>query len=188
MILLGSCTMKLNAAAEMMLITWPEFAAIHPSCRLATGRLRENALRRVERAVGHHRPAQREHAAELRRNGEYAGLVTIRNYHASRGQDRRDVCLIPQSAHGTNPATAHMAGMRVVVVVCDPRGNVDVADLKAKVAANRDRPAVLMITYPSTHGVFEEAIRDICAAVHEGGGCLHGWRQLECHGRTRAPG
>jgi glycine cleavage system P protein (glycine dehydrogenase) len=174
MIPLGSCTMKLNAAAEMEPITWPEFAGIHPFVppEQAAGyaRVLSDVSSALSAITGLPCVSMQPNSGA---NGEYAGLVTIRNYHAARGQGRRDVCLIPQSAHGTNPATAHMAGMQVVVVACDARGNVDVADLAAKIAASRDRLAVLMITYPSTHGVFEEAIRDICAAVHAGGGQVY---------------
>ncbi len=174
MIPLGSCTMKLNATVEMMPITWPGFCDMHPYAP-------------AEQARGYARLAGELSAALCRLSGydavslqpnsgaqgEYAGLLAIRAYHRARGEPQRDVCLIPASAHGTNPASAHMAGMRVVVVGCDASGNVDVADLGRKIAAHADRLAAIMITYPSTHGVFEEAIREICAAVHEAGGQVY---------------
>jgi glycine dehydrogenase len=174
MIPLGSCTMKLNAAAEMAPVTWPEFANIHPFAPVHQAAGYARMLGEVSDALsvitGLPAMCMQPNSGA---NGEYAGLVTIRNYLASRGQGHRDVCLIPQSAHGTNPASAHMAGMEVVVVACDARGNVDVADLRSKIAAHGERLAALMITYPSTHGVFEEAIRDICAAVHAAGGQVY---------------
>jgi glycine dehydrogenase len=174
MIPLGSCTMKLNATAEMIPVTWPEFGKLHPFAP-------------VEQAVGYHEmfrnleSALAEitgfHAVSLQPNagsqGEYAGLLTIAAYHRSRGDDHRTVCLIPQSAHGTNPASAVMAGMSVVVTKTDARGNIDVADLRAKAEANRDRLAALMVTYPSTHGVFEESISEICEIVHQYGGQVY---------------
>jgi glycine dehydrogenase len=174
MIPLGSCTMKLNAAAEMAPVSWPEFAAVHPfaprdQTRGYTTLLGQMSLALVE-ITGLARMSFQPNSGA---NGEYTGLLTIRNYFAARGESARDVCLIPSSAHGTNPASAIMAGMRVVVVACDARGNVDVADLKDKVAQHRERLAAVMITYPSTHGVFEQAVREICAVVHDAGGQVY---------------
>ena len=174
MIPLGSCTMKLNATTEMMPISWPEFAALHP---FVPG----------DQAEGYHALiAELEAmlceltgfaAVSLQPNagsqGEYAGLLAIRKFHADRGEGHRDVCLIPSSAHGTNPASAHMAGMKVVVVGCDDNGNVDVDDLRAKAGQHAEALGALMITYPSTHGVFEEAIREICDIVHAHGGQVY---------------
>ncbi len=174
MIPLGSCTMKLNAASEMAPVSWPGFAALHPFVP------REQAagyLEMIDGLAGYLRAATGFDAICMQPNsgaqGEYAGLVAIRRYHASRGEAHRDVCLIPQSAHGTNPASAQMCGMRVVVVTCDGEGNVDLADLRAKAAQHADALAALMVTYPSTHGVFEEAIRDICAVAHAHGGQVY---------------
>ncbi len=174
MIPLGSCTMKLNAAAEMAPISWPEFAALHPFAPREQARGYARMLGEVSAALSAitglpHMTLQPNSGA----NGEYAGLVTIRNYHAARGEGRRDVCLIPSSAHGTNPASARMAGLEVAVVECDPHGNVDLADLKAKLVAHAGRVAALMITYPSTHGVFERAAPEICALVHGAGGQVY---------------
>lgn len=174
MIPLGSCTMKLNATAEMMAITWPEFAALHPFAPLEQARgyaaifaEMEDMLRAITGLQG----------ISLQPNagsqGEYAGLLIVRQYHRMRGQAQRNVCLIPASAHGTNPASAAMAGLDVVVVACDAEGNIDVADLRAQAAAHRARLAALMVTYPSTHGVFEEAIAEICAVVHQAGGQVY---------------
>ncbi len=174
MIALGSCTMKLNAASEMLPITWPEFSKPHPFVP-------------VEQVAGYHQIfAELEHAlstitgfaaVSLQPNsgaqGEFAGLMVIRAYHLDRGDAHRDVVLIPASAHGTNPASAVMAGMRVVVVNSTKEGNIDVADLKAKAALHKDRLSCLMVTYPSTHGVFEESIQDICATIHEHGGQVY---------------
>jgi len=174
MIPLGSCTMKLNAAAEMAPISWPQFAALHPYAPREQARGYARMLGDVSSALsaitGLPRMTLQPNSGA---NGEYAGLVTIRNYHAARGEGRRDVCLIPSSAHGTNPASARMAGLEVEVVACDERGNVDLADLKAKLAAHAGRVAALMITYPSTHGVFEEAAAEICALVHAAGGQVY---------------
>ena len=174
MISLGSCTMKLNATSEMIPVTWPEFGGIHPFAPR-------------EQVAGYHemiagltdwlKTVTGFDAICMQPNsgaqGEYAGLVAIARYHASRGDSHRKVCLIPKSAHGTNPATAQMCGMQVVVVDCDDNGNVDVSDLKAKAEEHKDDLACLMITYPSTHGVFEEAIKDICAIVHANGGQVY---------------
>ncbi len=174
MIPLGSCTMKLNAAAEMAPISWPRFAALHPFAPREQARGYARMLGEVCAALaaitGLPRTTLQPNSGA---NGEYAGLVTIRNHHAARGEGRRDVCLIPSSAHGTNPASARMAGLEVAVVACDARGNVDLADLKAKLAAHAGRVAALMITYPSTHGVFEEAAPEICALVHAAGGQVY---------------
>jgi glycine dehydrogenase len=174
MIPLGSCTMKLNATAEMAAITLPGFADIHPFAPAAQtagydvliGRLTEW----LKAATGFAAVSLQPNAGS---QGEYAGLLAIRAYHAARGEAHRDVCLIPSSAHGTNPASAAMAGLTVVVVGCDRDGNVDLADLAAKAEKHAGRLAALMITYPSTHGVFETAIRDICAVVHEHGGQVY---------------
>ena len=174
MIPLGSCTMKLNATSEMIPVTWPEFGGIHPFAPLdqAAGYL--DLFRDLEswlvEITGYDAVSLQPNAGS---QGEYAGLLAIRAYHHERGDLGRDVCLIPASAHGTNAASAVMAGMRVVVVACDDQGNVDVADLRAKAAEHADRLAALMITYPSTHGVFEEAIGEICALVHEAGGQVY---------------
>ena len=174
MIPLGSCTMKLNATAEMMAITLPGFADIHP---FAPADQTEGFLTLIRRLEDWLKAATGFAAVSLQPNagsqGEYAGLLAIRAWHEARGETHRDVCLIPASAHGTNPASAVMAGLRVVVVGCDRDGNVDLADLRSKVERHADRLAALMITYPSTHGVFEGAIRDICAAVHEAGGQVY---------------
>jgi glycine dehydrogenase len=174
MIPLGSCTMKLNAAAEMLPITWPEFAGMHP---FAPRDQAEGYRLLFEQLEGWLAEITGFDALSLQSNagsqGEYTGLLVIRRHHEMRGEGERDVCLIPSSAHGTNPASAVMAGLRVVVVGCDERGNIDMADLKAKAEQHRDRLAALMVTYPSTHGVFEESIRDICDLVHENGGQVY---------------
>ncbi|MFO0995637.1 MAG: aminomethyl-transferring glycine dehydrogenase [Alphaproteobacteria bacterium] len=174
MIPLGSCTMKLNATTEMIPVTWREFGAIHPFAPLdqAKGYLKmiaelEAMLKKI---TGFAAVSLQPNAGS---QGEYAGLLVIRRYHQSRKEGHRDVCLIPSSAHGTNPASAAMAGMSVVVVACDDKGNVDVADLKRKAAEHKDRLAALMVTYPSTHGVFEERIREICRIVHKAGGQVY---------------
>src|SRR6185437_5251130 len=174
MIPLGSCTMKLNATAEMIPVTLPGFADMHP---FAPAEQTEGFLTVIRRLEAWLCAATGFAAVSLQPNagsqGEYAGLLVIRAYHGSQGQGHRDVCLIPSSAHGTNPASAAMAGLRVVVVGCDRDGNVDLADLRAKAAQHADRLAALMVTYPSTHGVFEAGIRDICAIVHEHGGQVY---------------
>jgi len=174
MIPLGSCTMKLNATAEMVAITLPGFAEIHP---FAPADQTEGFVTLIRRLEDWLKAATGFAAVSLQPNagsqGEYAGLLAIRAYHEARGESHRDVCLIPSSAHGTNPASAAMAGLRVVVVGCDKDGNVDLADLRAKAAKHADKLAALMITYPSTHGVFEGAIRDICAVVHDAGGQVY---------------
>ena len=174
MIPLGSCTMKLNATAEMVPVTMPGFADIHP---FAPGDQTAGYNTLIQRLASWLAAATGFAAVSLQPNagsqGEYAGLLAIRAYHASRGQGARDVCLIPSSAHGTNPASAAMAGLRVVVVGCDRDGNVDLADLRSKAAQHADRLAALMVTYPSTHGVFEGEIRAICATIHEHGGQVY---------------
>jgi glycine dehydrogenase len=174
MIPLGSCTMKLNATAEMIPVTWPEFANQHPFAPADQTFGFVTLIRRLEDWL---KAVTGFAAVSLQPNagsqGEYAGLLAIRAYHRALGQGHRDVCLIPSSAHGTNPASAAMAGLRVVVVACDKDGNVDLADLRAKVARHADALSCLMVTYPSTHGVFEDAIRDICAAVHAVGGQVY---------------
>jgi glycine dehydrogenase len=166
--------MKLNATAEMIPITWPEFARLHPFAPVDQALGYQELFRNLERALAEITGFA---AISLQPNagsqGEYAGLLAIRSYHQARGDAARNVCLIPQSAHGTNPASAVMAGMTVVVTKTDARGNIDVADLRAKAEANRDRLAALMVTYPSTHGVFEESIREICDIVHERGGLVY---------------
>jgi glycine dehydrogenase len=174
MIPLGSCTMKLNAAAEMAPLSWRHFAALHPFVPAEQAEGYARVLGDVSSALsaitGLPAMTMQPNSGA---NGEYAGLVAIRNYHAARGEAKRDVCLIPSSAHGTNPASAHLAGLKVVVVDCDARGNVDLADLEAKVAQHAARLAALMITYPSTHGVFEADIRKICDRVHQVGGQVY---------------
>ncbi len=174
MIPLGSCTMKLNATAEMIPITLPGFADMHP---FAPADQTEGFTTLIQRLADWLREATGFAAVSLQPNagsqGEYAGLLAIRAYQEAQGQAHRDICLIPSSAHGTNPASAAMAGLRVVVVGCDRDGNVDLADLRAKAAQHADKLAALMVTYPSTHGVFEAAIRDICAVVHDAGGQVY---------------
>jgi glycine dehydrogenase len=174
MIPLGSCTMKLNAAAEMEPITWPELADIHPFAPVehAAGYL--TLIRELEAwlaaITGYDAVSVQPNAGS---QGELAGLLAIRAYHRARGDHDRTICLIPQSAHGTNAASAAMAGMTVVVVACDERGNVDLGDLERRVADAGDRLGALMVTYPSTHGVYEDHIRDVCDAVHGGGGQVY---------------
>src|SRR3954465_1102730 len=174
MIPLGSCTMKLNAATEMAAITWPEFADLHPFAPVEQARgyarMIEELCAALAEVTGYAAVSVQPHAGS---QGEFAGLLAIRGYHRSRGDQQRDVCLIPSSAHGTNAASAVMAGMRVVVVACDDAGNVDLADLRAKVDQHADRLAAIMLTYPSTHGVFETEVRGICAAVHDAGGQVY---------------
>ncbi|UUD63311.1 aminomethyl-transferring glycine dehydrogenase [Pseudomonas seleniipraecipitans] len=174
MIPLGSCTMKLNAASEMIPVTWAEFGNLHPFAPAEQSAGYQELTDELEAmlcaATGYDAVSLQPNAGS---QGEYAGLLAIRAYHHSRGDDKRDICLIPQSAHGTNPATANMAGMRVVVTACDARGNVDIDDLRAKAEQHRDQLAAIMITYPSTHGVFEEGIREICAIVHDNGGQVY---------------
>lgn len=174
MIPLGSCTMKLNAAAEMAPVTWPEFAALHPFAPSSQAKGYAQMLSQLgkwlEEITGFDAVSFQPNSGA---QGEYAGLLAIRFYQQSQGQGHRDVCLIPSSAHGTNPASAQMMGMKIVVVACDSQGNVDVADLKAKIDAHKDQLSALMVTYPSTHGVFESAIKDICKMVHDAGGQVY---------------
>ena len=174
MIPLGSCTMKLNSAAEMMPVTWPGFAAIHPFAPADQTRgylaLIEQLSKWLAAATGFAAVSLQPNAGS---QGEFAGLLAIRAWHESRGDLQRRICLIPASAHGTNPASAAMAGLRIVLVGCDREGNVDIGDLRIKAAAHRENLAALMITYPSTHGVFEEGIREICDIVHENGGQVY---------------
>jgi glycine dehydrogenase len=174
MIPLGSCTMKLNAAAEMLPITWPAFSRLHPFVPVEQAAGFQQIFRELEAALAE---VTGFAAVSLQPNsgaqGELAGLLVIKAYHASRGDAARTVVLIPQSAHGTNPASAAMAGMAVAIVACDERGNIDVGDLRQKAETHRDRLACLMVTYPSTHGVFETRIREICAIVHEHGGQVY---------------
>ena len=174
MIPLGSCTMKLNAATEMAAVTWPEFAGIHPFVPLeqAAGYLEmiSDLERWLAESTGYDAVSLQPNAGS---QGEYSGLLAIRAYHESRGESHRDVCLIPASAHGTNPASAVMAGLRVVVVATDDAGNIDIEDLAAKAAEHSERLAALMITYPSTHGVFEESVRRVCDIVHDCGGQVY---------------
>ncbi|HOI67494.1 MAG TPA: aminomethyl-transferring glycine dehydrogenase, partial [Thiomonas arsenitoxydans] len=174
MIPLGSCTMKLNATSEMTPITWPEFAAIHPFAPADQTRGYTQLAKQLEQwlcaATGYDAMCLQPNAGS---QGEYSGLLVIRAYHASRGEGHRDVCLIPSSAHGTNPASAQMAGMRVVVTACDAQGNVDLADLRAKAEQHADQLAACMITYPSTHGVFETEVRAICDIIHQYGGQVY---------------
>ena len=174
MIPLGSCTMKLNATSEMIPVTWPEFGDLHPYAPADQAAGYAELVAELERmlcaATGYAAVSLQPNAGS---QGEYAGLLVIQAYHASRGEGHRNVCLIPASAHGTNPASAQMAGMRVVVVVCDGEGNVDMADLEAKAHEHRANLAAIMVTYPSTHGVFEDGIGRVCAIVHAHGGQVY---------------
>lgn len=174
MIPLGSCTMKLNATAEMIPVTWPEFAQIHPLAPAQQTLGYQTLIDELEEMLCE---CTGYDAVSLQPNsgaqGEYAGLLAIRAYHRARGEGHRKVCLIPESAHGTNPASAQLCGMEVVVVACDQDGNVDLIDLRAKAEKYSDQLAALMVTYPSTHGVFEEAIVDICNIIHQHGGQVY---------------
>ncbi len=174
MIPLGSCTMKLNAASEMAPVTWPQFANMHPFAPSAQSRGYAKMIDQLgdwlAEITGFAKVSFQPNSGA---QGEYAGLLAIRTYQKSQGQGHRDVCLIPSSAHGTNPASAQMLGMQIVVVACDTHGNVDVADLKAKIQIHQSQLSALMVTYPSTHGVFEDAIKDICSLVHSAGGQVY---------------
>ncbi len=174
MIPLGSCTMKLNATSEMLPITWPEFADLHPFAPTDQSAGYRQLITELE---DHLATITGYAAVSLQPNagsqGEFAGLLAIRTYHRANGDDQRTICLIPESAHGTNAASAVMAGLDVVVVACDDGGNVDLADVRAKIAEYGDRLAALMITYPSTHGVFEAEVTELCAAVHDAGGQVY---------------
>ena len=174
MIPLGSCTMKLNATTEMEAITWPEFSTLHPFVPAEQSAGSRKLISQLSKwlvdITGYDAVSLQPNAGS---QGEFAGLLAIRNYHLSQGQTDRDICLIPSSAHGTNAASAVMAGMKVVVVECDEQGNVSVEDLKAKIAEHASKLSALMVTYPSTHGVFESAIGEICGAVHDAGGQVY---------------
>jgi glycine dehydrogenase len=174
MIPLGSCTMKLNAAFEMLPITWPEFNRLHPFAPLRQARGYQTLFQQLERwleeITGFAGISLQPNAGS---QGEFAGLLVIRAFHASRGDHGRKICLIPTSAHGTNPASAVMAGLQVVPVACDAQGNIDISDLRSKAEAHKEQLAALMVTYPSTHGVFEEAIKEICSIVHANGGQVY---------------
>jgi glycine dehydrogenase len=174
MIPLGSCTMKLNATAEMIPVTWPEFGNLHPFAPADQTKGYEKMFRNLEKWLSE---VTGFAAVSLQPNsgaqGEYAGLMVIRAYHLDRGDTQRNVALIPTSAHGTNPASAVMAGMKVVLVKCDERGNIDLVDLKARAEEHKAQLAALMVTYPSTHGVFEEDIREICQTIHQNGGLVY---------------
>src|SRR5256714_336936 len=170
----GSCTMKLNAAVEMFGVTWPEFNRLHPFAPLRQTRGYQLLFQQLEdwlaEITGFAGISLQPNAGS---QGEYAGLLVIRAHHANRGETHRNICLIPTSAHGTNPASAVMAGLKVVAVACDQQGNIDVADLRARCQAHANDLAALMVTYPSTHGVFEETINEICQIVHEHGGQVY---------------
>jgi glycine dehydrogenase len=174
MIPLGSCTMKLNAASEMLPISWPEFAKLHPFAPVEQAEgyrvLFDELEAWLAEITGFARVSLQPNAGS---QGEFTGLLVIRAYHEARGEAQRDICLIPQSAHGTNPASATLAGLRVVVVKSDANGNIDIPDLRAKADQHADRLGALMVTYPSTHGIFEEGIRSICEIVHEHGGLVY---------------
>ncbi|MEO7030868.1 MAG: aminomethyl-transferring glycine dehydrogenase subunit GcvPB, partial [Herbaspirillum sp.] len=174
MIPLGSCTMKLNATSEMIPVTWPEFAAIHPYApndqTIGYRTMIDQLEAMLCAATGYAAVSLQPNAGS---QGEYTGLLVIQAYHAARGEAQRNICLIPSSAHGTNPASATMAGMQVVVVACDERGNIDLADLEAKAKLHSAHLAAAMVTYPSTHGVFEEGIQKLCEIVHAHGGQVY---------------
>jgi glycine dehydrogenase len=174
MISLGSCTMKLNATTEMLPVTWPAFGRLHPFAPAAQTRGYQKLFHDLETWLAEITGfAAISLQANAGSQGEYAGLLVIRAWHASRGESHRNICLIPTSAHGTNPASAAMGGFKVVPVACDAQGNIDVADLRAKAETHAANLAALMVTYPSTHGVFEAAIKDICAIVHQHGGQVY---------------
>ncbi|MGR5322778.1 aminomethyl-transferring glycine dehydrogenase [Vibrio sp. DNB22_17_1] len=174
MIPLGSCTMKLNAAAEMIPVTWPEFGSIHPfaPAEQAAGyaALAKDLKEKLCEITGYDAFSLQPNSGA---SGEYAGLIAIQRYHESRGEGHRNVCLIPSSAHGTNPATASMVSMKVVVVKCDDEGNIDIDDLAAKIEKHKDNLSSIMITYPSTHGVYEEQVKEVCEMVHAAGGQVY---------------
>ena len=174
MIPLGSCTMKLNATAEMLPVTWPEFANIHPFAPAGQTQGYQTLIKDLESMLseitGYDGISLQPNAGS---QGEYAGLLAIKSYHESRGDSHRDICLIPSSAHGTNPASAQMCGMKVVVVACDDQGNVDIDDLKQKAEQHSENLSAIMVTYPSTHGVFEENITELCEIVHQHGGQVY---------------
>ena len=174
MIALGSCTMKLNAAAELLALTWPEFANLHPFVPVSQAAGYQELIAGLDAALSEITGfAQMSFQPNSGASGEYAGLLVIQAYHRSRGEGQRNVALIPSSAHGTNPASAQMLSMKVVVVACDDKGNIDVADLRAKAEQHIESLAALMITYPSTHGVFEESVKEICQIIHDHGGQVY---------------
>ena len=188
MIALGSCTMKLNATTEMIPVTWPEFAGLHPFAPREQTAGYQALLAELEamliESTGYDAISLQPNAGS---QGEYAGLLAIRRYHESRGEPERDVCLIPSSAHGTNPASAALAGMRVVIVACDEQGNVDLTELREKAERHKDELSCIMVTYPSTHGVFEESIIELCdyrPPSRRAGVCR--WSQPERTGRHRS--
>jgi glycine dehydrogenase len=174
MIRLGSCTMKLNAAVELFHLSWPEFGSIHPFVPVDQAEGYQLLIRALgddlKKITGFHAVSFQPNSGAA---GEYTGLMVIRAYHLSRGDKQRNVCLIPSSAHGTNPASSVSAGMEVVVVKCDDKGNIDIQDLTEKAEANKDRLSALMVTYPSTHGVFEEGILEIIEIIHQHGGQVY---------------
>ena len=174
MIALGSCTMKLNATAEMIPVSWPEFANLHPFAPIDQAAGYSEMINSLEQMLiaitGFDAICMQPNSGA---QGEYAGLLAIRNFHIANGDDHRNICLIPSSAHGTNPASAALADMKVVIVGCDDKGNVDMADMRAKAELHADNLACLMITYPSTHGVYEESIREICEIIHQHGGQVY---------------
>jgi glycine dehydrogenase len=174
MISLGSCTMKLNAAAELYPITWREFADIHPFVPVNQAEGYQEIFAQLDKDLSEITGfAKMSFQPNSGAQGEYAGLLVIREYHIQRGQPHRNIALIPSSAHGTNPASAAMAGMKIVVVKCDEKGNVDLQDLKLKVEEHKENLSCLMVTYPSTHGVFEEEIIEITNLIHANGGQVY---------------
>ena len=174
MIPLGSCTMKLNAAAELIPVSWPEFSQIHPAVPMNQVIGYQQMISELEEMLCE---ATGYSAISLQPNsgaqGEYAGLIAIRGYHQSRGDENRNICLIPSSAHGTNPASAQMAGMKVIVIDSTDEGNIDLVDLRAKTKEHEENLAAIMITYPSTHGVFEKDVREVCNIIHDAGGQVY---------------
>ncbi|SVE14542.1 uncharacterized protein METZ01_LOCUS467396, partial [marine metagenome] len=174
MIPLGSCTMKLNAASEMLPVSWPEFSSIHPFApeNQVNGYLQliQELEEQLAKITGYSKISLQPNAGS---QGEYAGLLAINSYHESRGDKKRNICLIPMSAHGTNPASAQMTGMTVVPINCDNEGNIDLQDLTIKAKDNSKNLAAIMITYPSTHGVFEETVKKVCKIVHDNGGQVY---------------
>ncbi len=174
MIALGSCTMKLNATAEMIPVSWPEFANLHPFAPIDQAAGYSEMINSLEQMLiaitGFDAICMQPNSGA---QGEYAGLLAIRTFHQANGDDHRNICLIPSSAHGTNPASAALADMKVVIVSCDDKGNVDMDDMRAKAELHADNLACLMITYPSTHGVYEESIREICQIIHQHGGQVY---------------
>jgi len=171
MISLGSCTMKLNATAEMIPVTWPEFGSLHPFAPIEQAQSYKASIDELSEwlidITGYDALSMQPNSGA---QGEYAGLIAIKRYHESRGEGHRDVCLIPSPAHGTNPASAQKTSLKVVVVNCDKNGNVDLTDLRKKAEEVADNLSCAMITYPSTHGVYEETVKEICKIVHEFGG------------------